>query len=130
MTRLRTPATLILLVLLGGCSPAEAPDTATTTDAATTADEELESLQQRAEQGDADAQHELWCLRHSLLVMWRIPLQKKGLRHSSGHTRHFSHKLLQRNVLASHTNSERRKHPPGKDDAASRVRVRHRSTDP
>ena len=50
-------------------------------------------------------------LRHSLLVMWRIPLQKKGLRHSSGHTRLFSHKLLQRNVLASHTNSERRKHP-------------------
>ena len=43
--------------------------------------------------------------------MWRIHLQKKGLRHSSSHRRHFSHKLLQRNVLASHTNSERRKHP-------------------
>ena len=60
------------------------------------------------------------CLRHSLLVMWRIPLQKKGLRHSSGHTRHFSHKLLQRNVLASHTNSERRKHPKSADGRVAR----------
>ena len=47
----RIPTALCLLVLLGGCSPAETPETATTT-AAT----ELESLQQRADQGDADAQ--------------------------------------------------------------------------
>jgi hypothetical protein len=50
MTRRRLFVVLVVLVLLGGCSPAETPETATTADA------ELESLRQRAEQGDAGAQ--------------------------------------------------------------------------
>ena len=53
MTRLRIPVALVVLVLLGGCSPAETPETATTADA------ELGSLRQRAEQGDAQAQADL-----------------------------------------------------------------------
>ena len=58
MTRLRLSVALVVLVLLGGCSPAETPETATTADA------ELESLRQRAEQGDAQAQADLG-FRHS-----------------------------------------------------------------
>ena len=53
MTRLPMSVALVVVVLLSGCSPAEAPDTATTVDM------ELESLRQRAEEGDADAQYEL-----------------------------------------------------------------------
>ena len=53
MTRRRLSVVLVVLVLLGGCSPAETPETATTVDM------ELESLRQRAEQGDADAQYNL-----------------------------------------------------------------------
>ena len=49
MTRVRMSVALVVVVLLSGCSPAEAPDTATTVDM------ELESLRQRAEEGDADA---------------------------------------------------------------------------
>jgi len=53
MTRRRLFVVLVVLVLLGGCSPAETPETATIADA------ELESLRQRAEQGDAQAQADL-----------------------------------------------------------------------
>ena len=53
MTRLRLSVALVVVVLLGGCSPAETPETATRADA------ELESLRQRAEQGDAQAQYDL-----------------------------------------------------------------------
>ena len=58
MTR-RIPAALVLLVLLGGCSRAEIPDTATTTDPAAIAAWELKALRQRAAQGDMTAQHNL-----------------------------------------------------------------------
>ena len=53
MTRLRLSAALVVLALLGGCSPADTPETAATVKI------ELESLRQRAEEGDADAQYEL-----------------------------------------------------------------------
>ena len=53
MTRLRLSAALVVLVLLGGCSPAATPETAAIVKM------ELESLRQRAEEGDADAQYEL-----------------------------------------------------------------------
>ena len=53
------PAVCVALVLLGGCSPAEAPETATSPETAAIVDMELESLRQRAEQGDADAQYNL-----------------------------------------------------------------------
>ena len=53
MTRLRLSVAFVVVVLLGGCSPAETPETATTADA------ELESLRQRAEQGDANSQYDL-----------------------------------------------------------------------
>ena len=61
MTRLRIPPAVVLSILLvGGCSspnaPAETTDTATTPYLNAT---ELESLQQRAEEGDASAQHDL-----------------------------------------------------------------------
>jgi len=57
--RLRLSVALVVLVLLGGCSSAEAPETATTPETAATVDMELESLRQRAEEGDADAQYNL-----------------------------------------------------------------------
>ena len=52
MTRRRLSVALVVLVLLVGCSPAETPETGTT-------NTELESLRQRAEQGDASAQFSL-----------------------------------------------------------------------
>ena len=51
------------------------------------------------------------CLRRSLLVMGRIPLQKRHLRHIPGQQNHSGRKSLPRKGLAPHTNSERRKHP-------------------
>ena len=60
MTRRPLSVALVVLVLLGGCSPAETPETATTAEtAANVPDMELETLQQRAEQGHADAQSRL-----------------------------------------------------------------------
>ena len=53
MTRLCLSVVLVVLVLLGGCSSAEVPETAATVET------ELGFLRQRAEQGDADAQYNL-----------------------------------------------------------------------
>ena len=64
--------------------------------------------------GDAEesvAWLERGCLRRSLLVRGRIPLQKRHLRHILGQTRHLGCKYLPRKGLAPHNNSERRKHP-------------------
>ena len=57
MTRRPLSVALVVLVLLGGCSPAETPETPET--APDVHDMELEPLQQRAEQGHADAQSRL-----------------------------------------------------------------------
>jgi hypothetical protein len=79
MTRRRLSVSLVVVVLLGGCSPAEAPDTSFETAMAAIDLEELdstmresssssetamaaidvESTRQEAEQGDADAQFRL-----------------------------------------------------------------------
>ena len=51
------------------------------------------------------------CLRRLLLLMGRIPLQMRHLRHILGQERHLGHKSLPRKGLAPPTNSEGSKHP-------------------
>ncbi len=53
------------------------------------------------------------CLRRLLLVMGRIPLQMRHLRHILGQERRLVHKSLPRKGLAPPTNSEGSKHPGG-----------------
>ncbi len=54
----------------------------------------------------------LRCLRRLLLVMGRIPLQMRHLRHILGQERRLGHKSLPRKGLAPPTNSEGSKHRP------------------
>jgi len=63
MTRRRLSVALVVAVLLGGCSPAETPETPET--APDVHDMELEPLQQRAEQGHADAQSRLGAMYYA-----------------------------------------------------------------
>ena len=55
------------------------------------------------------------CLRRLLLVMGRIPLQIRHLRHILGQERRLGHKSLPRKGLAPPTNSEGSKHPRRQD---------------
>ena len=50
-------------------------------------------------------------MRRLLLVMGRIPLQTRHLRHILGQERRLGHKSLPRKGLAPPTNSEGSKHP-------------------